>query len=141
MNNSENNSLKVKIIEEMLTDDSNALERNFRQAKKFIKITREGKIDILFKNQLSGEDKICLYLIGKVYAKEAELSMTIEVKAKELMNELGIVKGSFYPMIKRLRDKNSINQSKQGKYIYFSIPSNQIERVLFRLIKKLKLKG
>ena len=131
--------LKEKIIEEMTADFSNALEKNFDLAKKLIKITNEGKISVIFKNDLTGEEKILLYLIGKVYAEEAEISQTHEVDSKELMDELGFLKGSFYPIIKRLRDKKRINQTRKGKYTLFSIPSNQIERILTKINRKLNL--
>ncbi|MFX1504091.1 MAG: hypothetical protein ACFFDH_24235 [Promethearchaeota archaeon] len=133
-------SLKEKIIEEMTVDYSDALDRNFNLAKNYIKITKNGKIEVLYKQELTGAEQILLYLIGKVYAKEAELASTHEVDTQELMEELGIIKGSFYPSIKRLRDKKKIIQVKKGKLVYFSVPSNHIEKILNKIASKLKNK-
>jgi len=138
MNETQKESLKAKIINEMMTDYKSALEKNFQIAKQFIKITIEGKVEVLFTEKLSTENKICLYLIGKAYTQAAEFSATNEATARELMDDLGIIKGSFYPLIKRLRDKNKIDQIRRGKYTYFSIPSNLIERTLLQINKKIK---
>ena len=138
MNETRKQSLKAKILDEMMTDYRSALEKNFQIAKQLIKISKEGKVEVLFSEKLSTENKICLYLIGKAYTQEAELTDTNEASAKELMDDLGIIKGSFYPVIKRLRDKNKIDQIRRGKYTYFSIPSNRIERILLKINKKIK---
>ena len=45
--------------------NANTLEKNFDLAKKFIRITSIGRIDILNKEKVKGQDKILLYLIGK----------------------------------------------------------------------------
>ena len=71
MSNQKENELKKRIIEEMTVDYSNALEKIFDLAKQFIRITKDGKVFILFKDKLSGKEQILLYLIGKLYAKEA----------------------------------------------------------------------
>lgn len=138
MNETRKQSLKAKILDEMMTDYRSALEKNFQIAKQLIKISKEGKVEVFFSEKLSTENKICLYLIGKAYTQEAELTDTNEASAKELMDDLGIIKGSFYPVIKRLRDKNKIDQIRRGKYTYFSIPSNRIERILLKINKKIK---
>lgn len=124
------NKLNKRIIEEMTVDYSNALEKNFDLAKQFIRITREGKVDILFKDKLSGKDWILLYLIGKLYAKEAGFIATDDVGNKELMGELSITKGSLLPWLKDLRDKNKIKQVKKGRYTHHVIPVNLVERTL-----------
>ena len=97
MTDKEKNNLKQKIINEMTVDYFNTLEKNFDLAKQFIRITKEGKVDILQKDMLNGTELISLYLIGKLYAKEAGFSATDDVGNSELMNELGIPKGSLLP--------------------------------------------
>lgn len=130
--------LKQRIIEEMTVDYSNALEKNFELAKQFIRITKDGKVDILFKNKLSGKEQILLYLIGKLYAKEAGFTATDGAGNKELMDELGIPQGSLFPWLKELRDKNKIKQVKKGRYTYHNIPVNLVERTLKSIERKLK---
>ena len=66
----ETGGLRKKIIDEMTVNYSNALEKNFDLAKQFIRITQDGKVDILHKEKFGGKEQILLYLIGKLYAKE-----------------------------------------------------------------------
>ena len=80
----ENNNFKKRIREEMLANHSNALERNFDLAKKFIKITEEGKVEVANKEKIGGKEQVLLYLIGKLYAKEAQLTKTACVVNNEL---------------------------------------------------------
>jgi hypothetical protein len=130
--------LKRRIIEEMTADYSNALERNFDLAKQFIRITKEGKVEILFKDNLNGKEQILLYLIGKLFAKEVGFIATDDVGNKELMDELGVPKGSLLPWLKELRDKNKIKLVKKGKFSYHVIPINTIEKFLKSLEIKIK---
>lgn len=138
MDKQKENGLKKMIIEEMTVDYSNALEKIFDLAKQFIRITKNGKVDILFKDKLSGKEKILLYLIGKLYAKEAGFAATDDVGNKELMDELGTPKGSLLPWLKDLRDKNKIKQVKKGRYTHHNIPVNLVERTLKSTERKLK---
>ena len=133
--NNENNKLKKRIIEEMIVDHQNILEKHFDLAKQFINISTEGVINIISEKKFSTEEKILLYLVGKLYAKEAGVVSTEEVGFKELMDNLGIVKGTIYPIIKRLREKNKISQRKQGKLTYITIPMNLIGKVLSEIKK------
>lgn len=138
MNKQKGNDLKTKILEELTTDYSSALERNFDLAKQFIRITKEGKVDITAKDKLRGKEQILLYLIGKLYAKEATFAATDEVGNKELLNELGIPEGSLLPWLKDLRDTNKIKRVKRGKYIYHIIPVNLVERTLKSIEDKIE---
>ena len=137
MNKEKDSDLKKRIIEEMTVDYSNALEKNFDLAKQFIRITKEGKVDILFKDKLNGMEQILLYLIGKLYAKEAGFIATDDVGNKELKDELGVPEGSLLPWLKELRDKKKIKQIKKGRYTHHSIPGNLVERTLKNIEKKL----
>lgn len=130
--------LKHRIIEEMTVDYSGALEKNFVLAKQFIRIAKDGKVDVLFKDKLSGKDQILLYLVGKLYAKEAGLSPTDDVGNRELMNELGIPQGSLLPWLMELRKKPGIKQNKKGRQTTHYLPINLVERVLRTAEKKLK---
>ncbi len=116
--------LKKRIIEEMSVDYSSALERDFDLAKQFVRITKDGMVDVQFKEQLTGSQRILLYLVGKLYAKEAGLTSADAADNKELMNELGIPEGSLLPWLKALRDKKEIKQVKRGRYVHHSISLN-----------------
>lgn len=138
MDKEKGDELKKKIIEEMTVDHSNALEKNFDLAKQFIRITKEGKVDILLKDKLSGQEQILLYLVGKLYAKEASFVPANDVGNKELMDELGILQGSLLPRLKELRDNNKIKQIKMGRNIHHCIPINLVEKTLKGIERKIK---
>ena len=130
--------LKKRILEEMTVAYSSALEKNFDLAKQFVRITKEGSVDVQFREKLTGEERILLYLIGKVYAKEAGLTGKDDVGNKEFLNELGIPKGSLLPWLKALREKKKIQQVKRGRYAHHSICLNVVEKTLKSIDKKLK---
>ena len=134
-------NFKQKIIEEMTVDYANALEKNFNLAKQLTRITKDGKVDVIVKDKLTGKENILLYLIGKLYAREAELTVTDDVGNQELMDELGIPKGSLLPWLKDLREENKINQITRGKYTYHAIALNVLEKTLKEIIKKVSKEG
>ena len=137
MDNKKENKLKERIIDEMTVNHSDALGKNFDLARQFIRITRDGKVDVLVKDKVTGLEMILLYLIGKLYAKEAELTPTDDVGNNELMNELGIPQGSLGRWLKDLRDTNRIRQISRGKYAYHAIALNVVERTLKSIEKKI----
>jgi len=128
--------LKDRVLEEMLADHGDALERNFELAKKLIRITPAGKVEILAdRNKLTGKELILLYLIGKRYANVAGLADSEGVSNQELMDELGMPLGSVLPWTKDLRDNNKIKAIKQGIH---TIPLNNIEKILHEIGDKLR---
>ena len=133
-------SFRDKILEEMTVSYANALEKNFELSKKYVRITQEGKIDLLHREKLTGVDQILLYLIGKLYAKEAGLSMEASVDNEELIKELMMPIGSLLPWLKTLRDSNKITFSKEGKYTKHYVRVNLIEKILQNIDNKLKSK-
>lgn len=138
MQNNNDSTLRKRIIAEMTVDYSNSLEKNFDLAKHFVRITQEGKIDVLLKERLDGKENILLYLIGKLYAKEAELTEGDYVGNSEFLDELSIPSGSLLPWLKNLRDKGIIRQTKKGKYAFHSININRVEKILKNLDKKVR---
>jgi len=130
--------LKKRILEEMMIDYADELAKNFNLAKQFIRITREGKVKVLVKDEVSGKERILLYLIGKMYAKEAGLAETEEVENKELMEELAIPEGSLFPWLKELREENKIKQIRREGKVYHIVPVNQIEEILGAIDKKVR---
>lgn len=130
MNHGEKRNFKERIREEMVIDSTHILEKNFERVKQLIKITEDGKVDIRVRNKLNGKDKVLLYLIGKLYAKEGEYADTEEVDNKELMKELNIPEGSLLPWLKNLRDANRVRQTKKGRYVLHSIPIKSVESIL-----------
>jgi hypothetical protein len=137
MNTQKEDNLKKRILDEMTVSYSSALEKNFELAKQFIRITNDGRVDVLIKDKLTGTEEILLYLVGKVYAKEAGLTTTDEVGNKELMNELGVPSGSLLPWLKELRDNNKIKTITRGKLAYHTISLNVLERTLKSIQRKI----
>lgn len=137
MDNQKDNNLRKKIIEEMTVDYSSALEKHFDLAKQLIRITKDGKVDVLFKDKLTGKERVLLYLVGKLYAKEAGLTPTDDVGNKELMNELGVPKGSLLPWLKDLRDVNQIKPVNRGRYTHHVIALNVVEKALKSMERKI----
>ena len=127
MANESKNSLKEKILDEMVVDYADTIDKNFECAKKFIRITKEGKIDVLVKDRVKGPTKILLYLLGKVYAKKAGLVDEDVVGNAELMEELNIQKGSLLPWIKTLSDAQKIKKIRKGASVKHVIALNVIE--------------
>lgn len=134
----EKGSLEERIRNEMTVDYHDALEKNFETAKELIAITPDGKISLRKSAGLGGEDKILLYLIGKVYAKKVGFTTDEKVANEELMNELGIKQGSLLPWLKFLRDKNLIKNELKGNKAYHYITHNHIERMLNEITKKIQ---
>jgi len=141
MDDKNKGNLKRRIMEEMTVEYSGVLEKNFDLAKQFIRITKDGMVDILFKNKVTGQDRILLYLIGKLYAKEVGLASSDSVGNKELMNELGIPEGSLLPWLMALRKKPGIKQTKEEKQVAHYMPINLVESVLKAIERKLKKTG
>jgi hypothetical protein len=134
----EKDAFKRKIMEEMTVDFASNLERNFDLAKQFIRVTKDGKVEVLVRDKVSGKDQILLYLVGKMYAKEAGLATADEVGNEELEQELQIKEGSLLPWLKELRDSNRVKQFRHERRVYHSVPVNQIEDVLQAVEKKVK---
>lgn len=130
-------NLRKRIMEEMTVDYSSALEKSFDLAKQFIRITKEGKVDVLVKDKLTGKDTILLYLIGKLYAKEAGVVTADDAGNRELMDELGVPGGSLLPWLKDLRDGNDIKQIKKGRFTHHTIALNVVEKTLKRIGRKI----
>ena len=113
--------LKKRILEEMTVNYADILARNLDLVKKFIFVTNEGKIDVIIRDEVDNKDKILLYLIGKMFAKVAELSETEQVGNKELITELGMPEGSVKPTLKLLIEEGKINHIKEEKNVFHSI--------------------
>ena len=124
-------NLKEKILAEMTVDHADALEKNFETAKNLIRITSKGKTDVLEKNQFATREQILMYLIGKLYAKESELSDVNGADRTELMTELGLPGGTVDPILKKLSDERIIEKNKEGEgATQYSVSINRIEKLL-----------
>jgi len=129
-------SLKEKILEEMVVQYRDAMDKNYERVKKILKLTPTGKVDIVVdKTKLTSDDIISLYLIGKMYSKEAGLSPTEGATNKELMEELGMPEGTMKSTLKRLRDVNRAEAIEEGNH---KIALHLIDRILSEIEPKIK---
>lgn len=130
-------SLRERILEEMTVDYSKILERHLELARQLIRLSEEGHVEILVQDKVTGTESILLYLIGKLYAKEAGLSSSVEVGNQEFLEYLGMPKGSLLPWLKDLRDRNQIRQIKRDRRTYHRIPASLVGTVLKQIHDKL----
>jgi len=133
-------NFKSRILEEMTVSYSSKLEKNFELAKQFIRLTPEGTVDVLVRDKLPGKEQILLYLVGKMYAKEAGYVTDENVGNNELLEQLGFPVGSLLPFLKELRDDNLVRQVKRENNVYHAVPPGVIEEILNSVSKKLSKK-
>lgn len=126
-------SLQERIRNEMTSDYTSALEKNFELAKEFVLVTPTGRVEVKNKNLYSGQELIQLYLIGKCYSKEANYSESHGATNDELIEELGKSEGSIFPWLKKLRDNKLIKQIKNSSPVEHYIPINLIESTLLKI--------
>jgi len=131
------NQLAERIVNEMVADHDNALEKYFETAKKYLKLTKSGKVEILVKDKLKANEQVALYVLGKQYAKIAGLSEKDSVQNDELLTELGMPGGTLRPVLKKLREGKIIDQVK-GKKNEHVIMKNMIEKILKAVEKNVK---
>jgi len=122
--------LKKRVLGEMTVDHRGALERNFELAKKHVKITQDGKVELIHKDRMGGKPQIVMYMIGKLYAKEAGLAEAEDVGNEELTTELGIPGGSLRPWLAELRKENKVRAAKRGRYTYHAVQLHVVEKEL-----------
>ena len=129
--NENKNQLKRRIKEEMTINYKNILEKNFDFANKMIKVSEDGRTDIIISDKdIIIEDQILLYLIGKLYAKEVGYIEHGEATRIELLTELGISENSIGPILSRLKDKGMIKTRKEKNKPYFSVKMNLVRKIL-----------
>lgn len=123
-------SLKERILAEMTVSHADALEKHFELAKQLIQITTTGKIHLVEKDNYNAKEQIVLYLIGKVYAKKAELSIEDGADRSELMSELGLPGGTVDPKLKELADGRVIERNKDATATKYSVSLARLEQQL-----------
>lgn len=106
--------LKKWIEEELTVSEISDLVKNKDRVKEVIRITKDGKI--LFNvdlTKLSAKQIVCLYMIGKVYARVAGYVDTESVSNRELL-ALNMPEGTIGYTLKELRDERTIVAEKAG---------------------------
>ncbi len=132
-----NSSLKERIRSEMMVDYESALERNYELAKEYVCLTTAGKVEVRAHGRFTARERVQLYLIGKLYASEAEICDSDSAPNDELLEELGLPKGTLMPTLKDLRDKNRIAQIKDGGRVRHRMPKNMVQRSLEEIQAKI----
>ena len=120
---------------------SDALERNLDLAERYLRITEKGTVVLQKTENLSGKERILLYLVGKLYARKAGWADADEVGNQELMDELGVGGNSLRPWLKSLRDENKIERIEKGGKVFHKVPLYLVDKTLKDLEKKLEKSG
>lgn len=118
----------------MTVTEIDSLARNKEKVKQLIGITTDGKI--IFKmdtTKLLAKETICLYMIGKVYAKIAGYIDAETVTNKELIEALRLPEGTIGYTLKELRDEKLIIAEKTGVH---HISHDKIGAVVDNILKK-----
>jgi hypothetical protein len=126
----EQSELKRRIQEEMTVSYSINLEKSFDLAKRFIRLVPDGTVELLLKDNLTRKQQILLYLIGKMYAKEAGYVTDESASNNELLKHVGLPLGSLLPFLKELRDQNLIHQIKRDNNVHHSFPLSKLPEIL-----------
>lgn len=134
-------NLGERVRGELMSDYANALERGFDKAKHLLRVTPEGLVEVLDKETFTNEEAILVYLIGKLYAVEAELAEEAWVGTAELKEELGMPKGSVDYSLTELRKNNLTRSKKEGGKLYVRIRPNRIEEALENALAKVDIAG
>lgn len=129
--------LKKRILEEMTVKHSAILTESFELAKQYVRVMEDGYVEVLVKDRVTGKEQILLYLVGKLYAREAGLATDEMVGTAELLDRLGIPEGSLFPWLKELRDNNQIRQVKRENNVFTSVPPARVQEILTSIQKKL----
>ena len=129
--------LKKRILEEMTVKHSAILTESFELAKQYVRVMEDGYVEVLVKDRVTGKDQILLYLVGKLYAREAGLATDEMVGTAELLDRLGIPEGSLFPWLKELRDNNQIRQVKRENNVFTTVPPARVQEILTSIQKKL----
>jgi hypothetical protein len=130
MSDEQGSALRNRIRSEMLAEHQDALARNFELAKSLLRITASGKVEVLANEKFGGKQRVLLYLIGKVYAKEAELADSEFVTNKEFSEQLGIPENSLRPWLSELRDDVLVVHRRDGATVRHAISMSRIGTVL-----------
>ncbi len=126
--------LKEKILAEMVVNYDNQLDKNYDRAKKFIRLTPTGMVDVINKSEYQLELQIQMYLLGKLYSHHSGLSQSSGCRNSELENELGILGNSLRPVLKKLRDDGAIRTENHENFLQ----ANFIDRVINSFERKQK---
>ena len=133
--NSEEEDLKKKILDELLTKESSKekyLKQYLAEVKDIIRLNEKSEV-IILDAKITNEMKVALYLIGAAYAKAADLRNEDTVSNRELIENLMLKEGTVKSVLYSLRKRRWVTQVKPG---YHSINYPAIADV----IKVLKAK-
>lgn len=129
--------LRRRIQAEMTETYSINLEKNFDLAKRFVRLAPDGTVVILIKDSLTRKQQILLYLVGKIYSKEAGYVTDESVGNDELLEQLQLPVGSLFPFLKELRDENLIRQVKRDNSVHHALPPSKLADVLNSIDERL----
>lgn len=111
---------KNEILKKLFTDDNDVnAEELFALLSPFIKINKTSKkiifLDLASKQPL--KNRVVLFLLGKKVLFLLKEIQSDRVKAKDIIQETSIPKGSVLPTLKLLKEASLVNNDAGGYYI------------------------
>lgn len=109
--------LKAK-LRELIIDEQELTSALIDRAKRFIRLTREGKVVFMVPlDRLPIWARVLLYLAGKRLAKEAGLIESDVATIEEISTAIGAEYFTVASRLKELKDQYSVQTVERGGYI------------------------
>jgi translation elongation factor P/translation initiation factor 5A len=126
---------KKKILEDLMYDEDLEFERVVPKVKKLVLIKKSGEPVIVSDNEkFSQKEIIAVYLVGKYFANQLELTEDNSATIKEIAGGLRLKESVVGARIKELRDEGIIERVSKGKH---RISTVRLEKFLDGLLNKL----
>lgn len=124
-----------KIKEMLVVDDEKILEDLLKRARKFIALTRDGKVYFqIERGRIPKLFQVALYLVAKKFAYEAGIRDTEGVTIDELSKDLGETDKLISAMLSDLLSRGLIDRVERGVY---SVSLPQIQLILSEIEQKM----
>jgi hypothetical protein len=130
----ENESLQDWVRREMTLEKTDLLVSVKERVARLLGVSTDGAVGFkLTAEQLTGlnaQERILLYMIGKLYAKAAGYTQEESVSNSELTADLGMPEGTVKSQLKVLRDARYVNSDGRGIH---SLARNRMLEVLSQI--------
>jgi DNA-binding transcriptional ArsR family regulator len=135
-------ALKDWIRSEMTLEKPDILLQVKDRVGRLLGVSKDGGVGFRLEAEqlakLGVDDKILLYMIGKLYAQAAEYSEVDLVTNVELQRNLGMPEGTVRGKLTQLRTSGLVSSQKPGTH---SIARNRVVEILAGIERKLEYKS
>lgn len=124
-----------KIKEMLVVDEEKILEELLRKARKFIALTKDGKVYFqVERTRIPKLFQVALYLVAKKFAYEAGIRQSESVTIEEISRDLGETEKMISAMLSELLSRGLIDMIERGVY---SVSLPQIQLILSEVEQKM----